>query len=92
MSDALHTAANGEHGDTPAIGSIHPLCELPTSDQVEAVREVADALDRLHGVMFEIGLFTLLAEVRSAAPQRIAAVLDELSRAGASAIDALRDA
>ena len=60
-----------------------------TDGDVLAVRAVAAALDRVRETIVEIGLATLLAQVRGMSPEVVCAVLDELADASAAALSTL---
>ena len=60
-----------------------------TDSDVLAVRAVAAALDRVRETSTEVGLATLLAQVRGMAPEVVCAVLDQLADASELALRTL---
>lgn len=65
--------------------SLHSVADCA----VDPVQEVSGALDRVRLTCEQVGVATLIAEVRSAAPDAICATLEELNRAARRALDEL---
>lgn len=61
-------------------------------DRRGTVREISESLDRVHRSCSQIGLATLLAQVREAPPELVCAALDDLAIAAEKAVGTLRGA